>query len=190
MSPRDVLEELAPAHYIGIPLRDARSVRRITQGDLKDALRLERGGPHRAELDAVLRHWDGGAASGIGNGHGAGYYASLFVSWRSGTQTYRSGGVRILLPEAERIARALDRGTGTQPGSSEADRISGGPMENKSELRATALGDGAVLVYVKFRGQGGKWYRSRGVEVHADEREAIAAGLREFVKMRGRRRPS
>ena len=95
-------------------------------------------------------------------------------------------GARILPFEAERVARALDRGTGTKPAATEPDRISGGSQGTASALCAKAVDDDAVLIYVKFHGQGGTLYRSRGVEIEANEREAIAEGLRAFAKMRGR----
>ncbi len=182
-SPRTLLDELAPPHDIaGLTIRDARGVRKITQKDLAGDLRIPRGGPHQAELIAAYRHYDGSTNSGIG----AGYYANIFVAWRSGTSTWRSGGARVLPFEAERIARALDRGTGTRPGATEPERVSGGVAGTTSQLIAKALGGDAVLLYVRFMGQGGRHYRSRGVEVHESEREAIAAGLRAFAAQRGR----
>jgi hypothetical protein len=183
MSPRDLLDKLVPPHEIrGLTVRDARGVRKITQKDLAGDLRIPRGGPHQAELVAAYRHYDGSTNNGIG----AGYYANVFVAWRAGTATWRSGGVRILAFEADRIARALDRGTGTRPWDEEPERISGGVAGTTSKLIAKALGNGAVLLYVKFVGQGGRHYRSRGVEVLEDERGPIAAGLRAFAAQRGR----
>ena len=178
MTPRELLDKLAPPHDIGIPIRDARGVRKITQADLKDALRIARGGPNKAELVAAYRHYDGAT------GGEPGYYANVFVAWRSGTQTFRTGGARILPFEAERIARALDRGTGTKPGDSEPDRIGG--TGAATQLRAKALDNGSILLFVRFGGQGGKFYRSRGVEIHEDERATIAEGLRAFGQLRGR----
>lgn len=178
MNPREVLDEVVPPHDIGIPIRDARGARKILQGDLKDALRIPQGGPHKAELVAMYRYYDGGT------GGEPGYYANIFNTWRIGTATWRSGGARILQFEAERIARALDRGTGTKPGDDEPDRIGGtGAI---TQLRAKALDDESVLLFVRFGGQGGKWYRSRGVVIHQIERQAIATGLRSFAKLRGR----
>lgn len=182
MNPRDVLDVVAPPFDVGIPIRDARGCRKIKQSDLAGDLRIPRGGPHNAELVAAYRHYDGG----LTGGEGAGYYANLFVAWRAGTQTFRSGGVRILAFEGDRIARALDRGTGTKPGSAEPPRIGG--TGATTQLRAVALPDDGVLLFVRFGGQGGTHYRSRGVEVRADERAAIAEGLRAFAKQRGRAR--
>lgn len=180
MSPRDLLDKLEPPVDVGgLTIRDARGARKILQSDLSGALRLPRGGDHKAELVAAYRHYDGAT------GGTPGYYANIFLAWRVGTATWRSGGVRILPAEAERIARALDRGTGTRPGDAEPERISGGAQGTTSELRAKAVGEG-VLLYVKFRGQGGRWYRSRGVLVGQDERAPVAEGLRAFAKMRGR----
>ena len=169
MSPRDVIDEVAPPHDVGITIRDGRSVRQIKQSDLKGALRIERGGPHRAALIAAYRHYDGAT------GGEPGYYANVFVAWRSGSKTFRSGGVRILPFESPRIARSLDRGIGSKPGAAEPDRIGGtGAI---TELIGVAIGE-SVLLFVRFGGQGGKHYRSRGVEIHENEREIIAKGLR------------
>jgi hypothetical protein len=179
-SPRELLDVLVPPHEVpGLTVRDARGVRKITQKDLAGDLRIPRGGPHQAELVAAYRHYDGAT------GGEKGYYANVFVAWRAGTATWRSGGVRILAFEANRIARALDRGTGTRPHAEEPERISGGVAGTTSQLIARPLGD-SVLLYVRFMGQGGRHYRSRGVEVHADERGPIAAGLRAFAAQRGR----
>lgn len=176
MTPKEILDELAPPHDVGgLIVRDARTARRIKQSDLKGDMRLPRGGKHNAELVAAYRHYDGAT------GGEAGYYANLFLVWRIGSQTWRSGGVRILPFEAERIARAVERGTGTRPGGDEPDRVGGtGAI---TELRAAAVGD-SVLLFVKF-GKG-PYFRSRGVEILASERPAIAEGLRSFAKMRGR----
>ena len=178
MTPREVLDAVIPPHDVGIPIRDARGTRRITQADLKGDLRIERGGPHRVELLAAYRHYDGAT------GGEPGYYANIYNGWRHGTQTWRSGGVRILPFEAERIARAVGRGTGTRPGDSEPDRIGG--TGARTQLRAVALGDDSVLLFVRFGGQGGTHHRTRGVVSLPNEREVIAAGLREFAKQRGR----
>jgi len=178
MTPHELLDKYAPPHDIGIPIRDARGVRKITQADLAGALRLSRGGPHKVELVAAHRYYDGAT------GGEPGYYANIFVAWRAGSQTWRSGGVRILQFEAERIARALSRGTGTKPGEEEDARIGG--TGAVTQLRAKALDNGSVLLFVRFGGQGGRFYRSRGAEIHDDERGVIANGLREFAKLRGR----
>lgn len=180
--PLELLDKLAPPHDVGTPIRDSRGARRITQKDLAGALRLPRGGLHQAELVATMRHYDGS----LTNGAGAGYYCNVFLAWRVGTATWRSGGVRILPFEAERIARALDRGTGTRPRAEEPERVSGGAQATTSELCARAMGGGSVLLYVRFFGQAGKRYRSRGVEVLKGERAAVAEGLRTFAQMRGR----
>ena len=183
MSPHELLDKLAPPHDVaGLTIRDARGVRKITQKDLAGALRIPRGGTHQAELVAAYRHFDGHTT----DGKGAGYYANVFVAWRVGTATWRSGGVRILPFEADRIARALDRGTGTRPWCEEPERISGGVAGTTSQLCARPVGNDAVLLYVRFVGQGGRHYRSRGVEVHEDERAPIASGLRAFAAQRGR----
>lgn len=183
MSPRDVLDVVAPPREVpGLPIRDARGVKKILQKDLEGGLVLPRGGPHQSALCAMYRHYDGGLTDGAG----AGYYAGLFVVWRAGSHTYRSGGVRILPFEAERIARALERVTGTRPRGEEPERVSGGPMATTSQLRAEVLDDSAVLLFVRFTGQGGKFYRSRGVEILDGERAAIAEGLRAFGRLRGR----
>ena len=182
MSPHELLDKLAPPYDVaGLTIRDARGVRKITQKDLAGALRIPRGGTHQAELVAAYRHFDG-----YTTGKGAGYYANVFVAWRVGTATWRSGGVRILPFEADRIARALDRGTGTRPWCEEPERISGGVAGTTSQLCARPVGNDAVLLYVRFVGQGGRHYRSRGVEVHEDERAPIASGLRAFAAQRGR----
>lgn len=180
MSPQEILDKLEPPYDIGLKIRDSRGARKITQADLSGDLRIPRGGPHDAELVAAYRHYDGGT------GGQPGYYANIFLSWRVGTATWRSGGVRVLPFEAERIAKALDRGTGTRPSSAEPERISGGPMATTSALCAKALDGGSVLLYVKYNGQGGRKYRTRGVEIHEDERAAVAEGLRTFAKQRGR----
>lgn len=194
MNPRELLDVIAPPRDIGLPIRDARGARKITQKDLAGTLRIPRFGPdaapwadtsaakYRPELVAAYRHYDGGT------GGTPGYYANIFLTWRVGTATWRSGGVRVLPFEADRIARALDRGTGTRPGDVEPERVSGGAQGNTSELRAKALDGGAVLLYVRFVGQGGRFYRSRGVEVLEGEREAVAEGLRAFARQRGRAR--
>jgi len=179
-SPRDVLDKIAPPRDIGIPIRDQRGARKIKQADLTGDLRIPRGGKHQVELVAAFRHYDG-ATGGV-----PGYYANVFLAWRHGTATWRSGGVRILAFEAERIARALDRGTGTQPSPTEPERISGGPEHTTSELRAKVVDDDTVLLFVVFEGQGARHYRSRGVEILAEERPVVAEGLRTFAKMRGR----
>ena len=177
-SPKEILDAIAPAYDVGgLVVRDARSARRIKQSDLSGDMRLLRGGPHKVELIAAYRHYDGA----LTDGSGAGFYANVFLVWRVGSQTWRSGGVRILPFEAERIARAVERGTGTRPGGDEPDRIGG--TGAVTELRAVAVGDSVVL-FVKF-GKG-PYFRSRGVEILANERPMIADGLRSFAKMRGR----
>jgi hypothetical protein len=180
MSPKEILNKLAPPRDVGLTIRDGRAVRKILQSDLAGDLRIPRGGPHAAELVAAYRHYDGAT------GGQPGYYGNIFIAWRNGTQTWRSGGVRVLPFEAERIARALDRGTGTRPGGEEPERVSGGANGTTSDLCATALDNGSVLLYVKFHGQGTSRFRSHGVEIHASERAAIADGLRTFARMRGR----
>ena len=178
VTPKEILNEIAPPYDIGgLIVRDARATRRITLADLKGDMRLPRDGKHRVELVAAFRHYDGGLTDGEGSGN----YANLFLAWRAGTATWRSSGVRILPFEAERIARAVERGTGSRPGGEEPDRIGG--TGAVTELRAAAVGD-SVLIFVKF-GKG-PYFRSRGVEILASERPTIADGLRSFAKMRGR----
>jgi hypothetical protein len=185
ISTNALFDKLVPPRAIpGLTIRDARGARRITQKNLLGALRIPRGGPHRAELVAAYRHYDGAT----NEGKGAGYYANIFVAWRVGTTTWRSGGVRILPFEAERIARAIERGTGTQPGSEEPERISGGVAGTTSQLLAKAFEGGAVHLYVRFEGQGGSYYRTRGVEILRHERAAIAEGLRMFAAQRSKGR--
>lgn len=184
-SARELLDKIAPPREVaGLPIRDARGTRQITQKDLEGGLRIPRrdvANAHHVELVATMRHYDGHT------GGAPGYYANIFVVYRIGTKTWRTGGVRVLPFEAERIARALVRGSNTKPGSDEPERLAG-TLNSTSELRAHALGDGAVLLYVKFAGQGGRFMRSRGVEVRESERAAIADGLRSFAAMRGRAR--
>lgn len=186
LTPRELLDKIAPAHDVaGLPVRDARGVRPILQKDLAGALRIPRrdvANAHHVELVATMRHYDGG----LSNGSGAGYYANVFVAFRIGTKTWRSGGVRILPFEAERIARALARGTATKPGQEEPERVSGGPQETVSALCAKTLASGVMLLYVRFNGQGGRFMRSRGVEIYKGERTAVAEGLRAFAALRGR----
>ncbi len=176
MTPKEILNEIAPPYDVGgLIVRDARGTRQITMADLKGDMRVPRGGPHRVELVAAYRHYDGHT------GGEPGYYANLFLTWRVGTAVWRTSGVRILPFEAERIAQAVERGTGTRPGGDEPDRIGG--TGAVTELRAAAVGDSVVL-FVKF-GKG-PYFRSRGVEILASERPMIADGLRSFAKMRGR----
>lgn len=176
MSPLDAIVPPIEVPGIAIAQRGA-PMRRITQADLAGDLRISLGGPHRAELVAAYRHYDGAT------GGQAGYYANIFNTWRVGTQTWRSQGVRVLVSEAERVARALDRGTGTRPGAEEEPRIGG--TGATTQLRAYAV-DEAVLLYVRHGAQGGKHARSRGVLIGAAERPVVAEGLRAFAKMRGR----
>lgn len=179
MNPREALEVVVPAIEVPGAKIAARGapVRRITQADLTGDLRIALGGPHKAELVAAYRHYDGAT------GGQAGYYANVFNAWRNGTQTWRSQGVRILATEADRIARALDRGTGTKPGGDEEPRIGG--TGATTQLRAYAAPEG-VLLFVRFGVQGGGHARSRGVLIGEEHRAVIADGLRTFAKQRGR----
>ena len=185
LTPRELLDKIAPLHAVDeLPVRDARGTRPITQKDLTGALRIGRNdvaNAHHVELVATMRHYDGG----LTDRSAAGYYANVFVAYRIGTKTWRTGGVRILPFEAERVARAIARGTGTRPGSDEPERLAG-TLNSTSELCAEPLKGGAVLLYVKFAGQGGRLMRSRGVEIHKGERTAVAEGLKNFAALRGR----
>lgn len=183
LAPRELLDKIAPLHAVDeLPVRDARGTRPITQKDLAGALRIPRrdvANAHHVELVATMRHYDGAT------GGAPGYYANVFVAYRIGTKTWRTGGVRILPFEADRIARAVARGTGTRPGGDEPERLAG-TLNSTSELCAEPLKRGAVLLYVKFAGQGGRFMRSRGVEIHKGERPAVAEGLKNFAALRGR----
>jgi hypothetical protein len=174
----EVVDAVAPPRAVGLPIIDARGIRRITQADLKNVLRIPRGGEHGAELVATKKYYDGGAVGGP-----ASFYASLFVIFRVGRSLWRTTGVRILMPEAERIARALQTGAASKPCTSEEPRLAG-TGNSYTELRAEPV-RGAVLLFVRYAKAGG-FVRTRGVEVRTTERPVIAAGLREFIKQRGR----
>jgi hypothetical protein len=181
MSPHEMLNKIAPAYDVGIAVSTrGRNVRKVTKKDLDGALNIPRrdvAGASHVQLVATMRHYDGGT------GGERGYYSNIFVAWRVGTQTWRTAGVRVLPFEAERIARALELVTSSSPGSREPDRIGG--TGATTELHATAMPNGSVLIYVVFEWMGHP-YRSRGVEVKNGERVAIAGGLRSFAGMRGR----
>jgi hypothetical protein len=177
-----LINEIAPPREVGLPVMDTRGVYRIKQADLKEAMRIPRGGPHGAELVATKRFYDGST------GGESGYYANVFVVFKMNRSTWRTQGVRVLPPEAARIARALRRGTASKPPWSEEPRLSGTGSGTVTELRAEPVG-AAVLLFVRFRhGSRQELVRSRGVEVRAREREAVAEGLLKLAKRGSRAR--
>lgn len=171
-----LVNEIAPERAVGLPVLDTRGVYRIKKSDLKGALSLSRGGEHEAALIATKRYYDGST------GGESGYYANVFVVFKVGRSLWRTQGVRVLPPEAARIARALKRGTSSKPPKSEEPRLAGTGSGNVTELRAEPVG-AAVLLFVRFRhGARQELVRSRGVEVRAREREAVAEGLLKLGK--------
>jgi hypothetical protein len=173
-----LVDTIAPPHPIaGLRVLDTRGVYRIKQADFKDAMRISRTGPDQAQLVATKRHFDG-----AGDPERSGYYANVFIVFRSGKAFYRTQGVRVLPAEATRIARALKRGTSSRPSRNEEPRLAGTGSGTVTELRAEPFGD-SVLLYVRFRhGSRQELVRSRGVEVRGLERYVVAEGLLKMAK--------
>jgi hypothetical protein len=175
---QDLVNEIAPELPVGLKVVDTRGVYRIRKSDLKEAMKVSRTGPHEAMIVATKRYYDGGGDPDRKKG----YYANVFVVFRSGSAFYRTQGVRVLPAEAARIARALKRGTSSRPSRNEEPRLAGTGSGTVTELRAEPFGN-SVLLYVRFRhGSRQELVRSRGVEVRGLERYVVAEGLLKLAK--------
>lgn len=176
-----LINNLAPrfemlAGPLALRVLDTRGVYRIRKSDLKEAMLLPRGGLNEATLVATKRYYDGST------GGEPGYYANVFIVFRVGRSIWRTQGTRVLPPEAARIARALRRGTSSRPSKGEEPRLAGTGSGTITELRAEPVGT-SILLFVRFRhGARQELVRSRGVEVKAREREAVAEGLLKLAK--------
>jgi len=172
-----VIETVAPAHDIGgLTIRDP-GIRNVVGAELKNSLRLPRGGPHDATLVAVQKHYDG-----LSGGE-AGTYLLFYVEFRT-TSRWRTSGTKIRSAEASRVARDLLRGKASKPGKGEAPRIGGHEIaRDDSMLCGAPIAGGNYVLYVKSKNKADQWVRARGVELLPIEIPFVVKELRALAQV-------
>lgn len=166
-----IIELVAPSRDIDrLQIADGYTIRNCAHAELRDSLRIPRGGPHDTSLVATRRSYDGSA------GGEPGVYLMAWIEFRCSGSRWRTVGSKIRQVEAARIARALVTGKASKPGKGEAPRV-GGKTEAVagSELRGAPVPGGYAL-FVRYVGRSGAYVRTRGVELLTAEC-AIVAGL-------------
>ncbi len=178
--PDHVIEAVAPSNYTiegGLPLSDG-SVRNVAHAELRDTLRLPRGGAYEATLVAVKKFYDGSS------GGEAGHYLMMWVEFRHGGSRWRTAGVKVRSVEAQRVIRALASRKPSTPSRNEPARIGGKVLANdESSLRGAPVGKDGYLLYVRSKNpRNEQWSRTGGVEIGAVEAPAVAALLKAIIE--------
>ncbi len=176
--PEHVLWIVAPNPDVdGLPVRDS-GVRNVAHAELRDTLRLPRGGDYESTLVAVKKFYDG-----VGGGE-AGHYAFVFVEFRHGGTRWRTPGVKVRAVEAARVARALTSRKASAPGKNEPERVGGKDAPNtESSLRGAPVGKDGYLLYVRSKNpRNEEWSRSSGVEISKAETSMVTAFLKGLVE--------
>lgn len=176
--PEHVLWIISPNHDVdGLPVRDS-GVRNVAHAEMRDTLRLPRGGDYEATLVAVKKFYDG---SGGGE---AGHYALIFVEFRHGGTRWRTPGIKVRSVEAARVARALGTRKASVPGRSEPERVGGKEASNtESALRGAPVGKDGYLLYVRSKNpRNEEWSRTNGVEISKTEAPVVAALLKGLIE--------
>jgi hypothetical protein len=174
-----IVEAVAPSRDIdGMTISDGTSVRNTAHAEIRDSLRIPRGGHYASSLVAVRRYYDG---SGGGE---AGDYLMLWIEFRSGSR-WRTAGVKVRAVEAARLARDMMANKGSKPGRSEPRRVGGKTLPtDDSELRGVPVDGGGFLVFVRHKSRTGAYARTRGVEVLDGERAVVAGLLKMLITER------
>lgn len=170
-----IIEAVAPSHDIDqLQIVDP-GIRNVVGAEMKNSLRLPRGGPHEATLVAISRHYDGL------NGGEAGTYLLIYVEFRASGSRWRTSGTKVRVAEAARAARDIVHGKPSKPGKGEAPRVGGVLALDDSTLRGAPV-KGGYLLYVRSRGRAGSWVRTRGLIVLDVEKTIVAESLKALAK--------
>lgn len=177
--PDHVLEVVAPSRDVdGLPLSDG-GVRNVAHAELRDTLRLPRGGEYEATFVAVKKFYDGA------NGGEAGHYLMTWVEFRHGGSRWRTMGCKIRSVEANRVARAMLARKPSKPGRNEPARVGGKVVANDdSALCGAPVGKDGYLLYVRSRNpRNGELLRTGGVEINATEAPVVAGLLKQIAEL-------
>jgi len=168
----DVIQAVAPAHDIsGLSIIDP-GVRNVVGAELKNSLRLPRGGPYASTLVAVQKYYDGL------NGGESGEYAFLYIEFRAASSRWRTAGVKIRQAEAARVAKDLLANKPSKPGRNEKPRVGGKMLARDDSTLCGAPVKGGYVIYVRCAKASGDWARTQGVEVLALEAPVVANTLK------------
>lgn len=176
--PEHVIEAVAPTREVDdLPINDS-GVRNVAHAELRDTLRLPRGGEYEATLVAVKKFYDGA------NGGEAGHYLMAWVEFRHGGSRWRTPGVKIRAVEALRISKAIVSRKPSVPGRNEPERVGGKLNDNdESSLRGAPVGRDGYIVYIRSKNPRNEtWSRTRGIEVSAVEAPFFAELLKKIAK--------
>lgn len=173
-----IIEAVEPSHTIGnMAISDAYGVRNVSGAELRDSLRLPRGGPHEAALVSMKRYYDGTS------GGAAGAYQMLWVEFRATGSRWRTLGVKVRKEEAARVARDMLKGRQSKPGRDEDPRIGGKEVATTESqlLGAPDTETEDYIIFVRHKTKAGTWARTRGVTVLKAERSIVAGVLTQLA---------
>jgi hypothetical protein len=172
-----IIEVVAPSHAIGgMAISDGYGVRNVAGAELRDSLRLPRGGPHEASFVAVRKYYDG-----ISGGE-AGAYLFAWVEFRATGSRWRTLGVKVRAEEAARIARDMLKGKQSKPSRDESPRVGGKDMPTTESqlIGAPDTETENYIIFVRHKTKAGIWARTRGVTVLKEERPIVAGLLKQL----------
>ena len=174
-----IIEAVAPSREIGdMTISDGYGVRNVAGAELRDSLRLPRGGPHDATLVSMKSYYNG-LHGGV-----AGAYQMLWVEFRATGSRWRTLGVKIKKEEAARIARDMAKGKQSKPGRAEAPRVGGKdlPTTESQLIGAPDTETEDYIVFVRHKNKADAWVRTRGVTVLKAERPIVAGLLQQLAE--------